>query len=99
MMHHDGQPLWSWRGLYGLLNQVQFLRRVGALTCQITLLTPSVGSKSYEQAFRDGLVLRKVSGQPVEEFQFDGNHCVATADPYPCAGRTCSPATPHSTIP
>jgi radical SAM superfamily enzyme YgiQ (UPF0313 family) len=25
MMHHDGQPLWTWRGLYGLLNQVRFL--------------------------------------------------------------------------
>ena len=83
MMHHDGQPLWSWRGLYGLLNQVRFLRRVGALTCQVTLLTPSVGSRSYEQAFRDGLVLRRVAGRPVEEYQFDGNHCVATADPYP----------------
>ena len=30
MMHHDGQPLWSWRGLHGLLNQVRFLWQAGA---------------------------------------------------------------------
>jgi len=82
-MHHDGQPLWTWRGLYGLLNQVRFLRKAGAITCQVTLLTPSVGSKSYEQAFDDGLVLKSVGRKPVEEYQFDGNHCVATNDPYP----------------
>jgi hypothetical protein len=83
MMHHDGQPLWTWRGLYGLLNQVRFLWRAGAVTCQVTLLTPSVGSKSYEQDFRDGVVLKSVGGKPVEDYQYDGNHCVATADPHP----------------
>lgn len=83
MMHHDGQPLWTWRGLYGLVNQVRFLRRAGAITCQVTLLTPSVGSKDYEQAFRDGIVLKSVGGRPIEQYQYDGNHCVATADPRP----------------
>lgn len=83
MMHHDSQPLWSWRNLRGLVNQVGFLRRVGALTCQITLLTPSVGSKSYEKTFEDGLVLREVAGQSVEEYQFDGNHIVATSHESP----------------
>lgn len=83
IIHHDGQPLWSWRGLYGLLNQVNFLRRAGALTCQITLLTPSVGSKSYEKLFEEGKVLESVGGKPVEEYQYDGNHCVATASTYP----------------
>jgi len=78
MMHHDAQPLWSWRGLAGLLNQVSFLRRAGALTCQVTLLTPSVGSKSYEESFTDGTVLSRVGGKPIEEYQFDGNHTVAT---------------------
>lgn len=83
MMHHDGQPLWTWRGLYGLLNQVNFLRRAGALSCQVTLLTPSVGSKSYEESFQSGMVLGSVGGKPVEEYQYDGNHIVATHDPYP----------------
>ncbi len=83
MMHHDGQPLWTWRGLYGLLNQVRFLWRAGAATCQVTLLTPWVGSQGYEQPFRDGLVLSKAGGQPIEEYQYDGNHCLATSDAHP----------------
>ena len=83
MMHHDGQPLWTWRSLYGLVNQVRYLWRAGALTCQVTLLTPSVGSKGYEPSFREGVVLKSAGGRPVEEYQYDGNHCVATADPRP----------------
>ena len=83
MMHHDGQPLWTWRGLYGLLNQVRFLWRAGAPTCQVTLLTPWVGSKGYEQPFRDGLVLSRAGGQPIEQYQYDGNHCLATSDAHP----------------
>ena len=83
MMHHDGQPLWSWRGLHGLLNQVRFLWQAGAPTCQVTLLTPMAGSKGYEQAFRDGCVLSMAGGQPIEDYHFDGNHCVATQEAHP----------------
>jgi hypothetical protein len=83
MMHHDGQPLWTRRGLYGLLNQVRFLWWAGAASCQVTMLTPWVGSRGYEQPFRDGLVLSKAGGQPIEQYQYDGNHCLATSDPRP----------------
>lgn len=83
MMHYDGQPLWTWRGLYGLLNQVRFLWKAGAASCQVTLLTPTVGSQGYEQPFRDGLVLSKAAGHPIEQYQFDGNHCLATSDAQP----------------
>ncbi|MCR4413654.1 MAG: radical SAM protein [Thermoguttaceae bacterium] len=83
MMHHDGQPLWSWKGLTGLLNQVGFLRRAGAVTCQITLLTPSVGSRGYEQPYRDGIALKAVGGVPIEDYQLDGNHAVATSHAQP----------------
>ena len=83
MMHHDGQPLWTLRSLYGLLNQVRFLWKAGAASCQVTLLTPWVGSQGYEQPFRDGLVLSKVGGQPIEDYQYDGNHCLATNDAHP----------------
>ena len=83
MMHHDGQPLWTLRSLYGLLNQVRFLWRAGAASCQVTLLTPWVGSQGYEQPFRDGLVLSTVGGQPIEQYQYDGNHCLATSDAHP----------------
>ena len=83
MMHHDGQPLWSWRGLYGLLNQVRFLRRAGAVTCQVTMLTPIAGARNCEATYQSGVVMSKVGNKPVEDYQFDGNHCVATNDPHP----------------
>ncbi len=83
MMHHDDQPLWSWKGLAGLVNQVNFLRRAGALSCQITLLTPVQGSRSFEDAFASGMMLRQVGGKPVEDYQFDGNHSIATRHPHP----------------
>ncbi len=83
MMHHDGQPLWSRGSMYGLLNQVEFLFRAGAVTCQITLLTPSVGSVSYEESFRQSVSLESVGGRPIEDYQRDGTHCIATTDPYP----------------
>jgi len=83
IIHHDGQPLWSSRGLYSLSRQVRFLRRAGALTCQINLLMPMVGSSSYEHLFRQGMVLRRVAGKQVEDCHYDGNHCVATNSPVP----------------
>ncbi len=66
------------QGLYGLLNQVQFLKRAGAVSAMITFLTPSVGSRGYEQSFQDGLVLRRVGNRTIEDRHFDGNHCIAT---------------------
>lgn len=78
MMHHDGQPLYSREGLYGLLNQVKFLRKAGAQSMQVTVLTPAVGTRSYEANFADGLVFDTVGGKPVLQYQFDGNHAVAS---------------------
>ena len=83
MMHYDGQPLWSWRGLAGLVNQVGFLRRAGALTCQITLLMPMVGSRSYEELFRDELVLSRIGGKRVGDYMYGGNHCISTGSKRP----------------
>lgn len=83
MMHHDGQPLVSRGNLYGLLNQVNFLRRSGSISVQVTILTPSVGSKGYEQPFQDGMVIAQAGSEKVEDHHYDGNHCVATHDPHP----------------
>jgi len=83
LMHHDGQPLKSRRGLAGLVNQVRYLRRAGAVSVQITFLTPMVGSKGYERNYRDRLVMQRVGGCPVEDYQYDGNHSIATTDPRP----------------
>jgi radical SAM superfamily enzyme YgiQ (UPF0313 family) len=83
MMHHDGQPLTSRGNLYGLLNQVNYLRRAGSVSVQVTILTPSVGSKSYEELYDSGLVMEQAGSEKVEDYHLDGNHCVATRDPHP----------------
>jgi radical SAM superfamily enzyme YgiQ (UPF0313 family) len=83
MMHHDGQPLASRGNLYGLLNQVNFLRRSGSVSVQVTILTPSVGSKGFEEPFRKGMVIARAGRHQIQDYQYDGNHCIATEDPQP----------------
>lgn len=83
MMHHDGQPLSSRGNLYGLLNQVNYLRKSGAVSVQVTILTPSVGSKSFEELFQKGMVIGSAGDMKLQDYQYDGNHLVATEDPKP----------------
>jgi len=83
MMHHDGQPLASRGNLYGLINQVKFLRKSGSVSVQVTILTPSVGSKGYEDPYKQGMVIGAAAAKQVEDYQYDGNHCIATEDPRP----------------
>ena len=83
LMHHDGQPLYTKKGLYGLLNQVAFLRRAGAQGMQVTALTPAVGTRAYEANFENGHVFDSVGKRPVLQYQFDGNHVVASSLPKP----------------
>ncbi len=83
MIHHDQQPLWRWGDLKGLLNQIRFLRRAGAVSCQITLLTPAVGTKTYQKQFSDGLVVARFGDLPVNDYLYDGNHCIATKFAHP----------------
>ncbi|MBV9122744.1 MAG: hypothetical protein JO112_05270, partial [Planctomycetes bacterium] len=83
MMHHDGQPLASRGNLYGLLNQVRYLRKAGSVSIQVTILTPSVGSKGYEENYQKGLVIEQAGDRKLEDYHYDGNHCIATEDPHP----------------
>jgi len=83
MMHHDGQPLASRGNLYGLLNQVRFLRKSGSVSLQVTILTPSVGSKGYEEPYETGMVIEQAGDMKLQDYQYDGNHCIATNDPKP----------------
>ncbi|HYT91623.1 MAG TPA: radical SAM protein [Gemmataceae bacterium] len=83
MMHHDGQPLTSRGNLYGLLNQVRFLRKAGSVSVQVTILTPAVGSKGYEEPFQKGMVIAQAGEQKLQDYQYDGNHLIATEDPHP----------------
>ena len=78
MMHHDQQPLFTWRGAYGLLNQVGLLRKAGAISLQVLMMTPATGSRFYESAYRAGRVYASVGGRPVEPYMLDANYVVAS---------------------
>jgi radical SAM superfamily enzyme YgiQ (UPF0313 family) len=79
MMHHDTQPLYSRKGNYGLLNQVKLLRKAGAVSLQVLMLTPSAGTKLYEGTFTQGMVIDRVGSRRVDPHMYDGNYVVASA--------------------
>ena len=84
MMHHDTQPLITFGPKpYGLLNQMRILRRAGAISMQVLMITPATGSKLYEEAFTTGLAYESVAGRPVETHMLDGNYVVASRHPRP----------------
>src|SRR4029078_1714005 len=83
MMHSDPQPLFTWKNNYGLLNQMRTLRKAGALYTQILMLTPSAGSKWYEDTYTSGLAFDSVNGQSIEPHIVDGNYVVASKHPRP----------------
>jgi hypothetical protein len=78
MMHHDTQPLYSRGSNYGLLNQIELLRKAGAVSMQILMLTPPVGSKLLESTYRSGQVFKSVGGKAVPRHMCDGNYVVAS---------------------
>lgn len=83
MMHHDSQPLFSRGTAYGLLNQARLLRRAGAISLQVLMMTPATGSKLYEGAFTSGLAYESVAGRRVEQHMLDANYVVASEHPKP----------------
>jgi radical SAM superfamily enzyme YgiQ (UPF0313 family) len=78
MMHHDTQPLYSRGTNYGLLNQIRLLRKAGAVSLQVLMMTPSAGTKLYEQSFEGGQVLNRVGGRTVTPHMYDGNYVIAS---------------------
>ncbi len=78
MMHHDTQPLVTRTSHYGLLNQIRLLRRAGAVSLQVLMVTPSAGSKLYEQTFESGQVYKQVGNRRVAPHMYDGNYVVAS---------------------
>jgi radical SAM superfamily enzyme YgiQ (UPF0313 family) len=83
MMYHDGQPFYSPGSLYGLANQMDFLRQAGAVSVQVTVHNPAVGTREYETTFASGRVLSRVGSTEVNEAMIDGNH-VMIAGKEPC---------------
>jgi radical SAM superfamily enzyme YgiQ (UPF0313 family) len=80
MMYHEGQPFRSPGSLYGLANQVEFLRRAGAISMQITTHVPAVGTREFENTYHSGKVLRALGKERVPDSAFDGNHAVVAGD-------------------
>ncbi len=78
MMHHDSQPLYTRKGPYGLLNQVKLLRKAGACSLQVLMLSPATGSKLYEECFTTGLAFESVGGRRIEPYMLDANYVVAS---------------------
>ena len=83
MMHHDSQPLYSRKGNYGLLNQIKLLRKAGAVSLQVLMITPSAGTKLYEQTFASGMVFDRVGRRQVMPHMYDGNYVVASSHKRP----------------
>jgi radical SAM superfamily enzyme YgiQ (UPF0313 family) len=83
MMHHDSQPLYSPKANYGLLNQINLLRKAGAVSLQVLMITPSAGTKLYEQTFAGGQVFKRVGGRRVLPHMYDGNYVVASSHKQP----------------
>ena len=83
MMHHDSQPLYSRGTNYGLLNQINLLRKAGAVSLQVLMITPSAGTKLFEQTFEGGQVFDSVAGRKVMPHMYDGNYVVASKHPQP----------------
>jgi len=83
MMHHDSQPLYSRGTDYGLLNQVRLLRKAGAVSLQVLMMTPSPGTKLFGDTFKNGLVLGRVGGREVRPYMYDGNYVVASVHARP----------------
>ena len=83
MMHHDSQPLYSRKSNYGLLNQIKLLRKAGAVSLQVLMITPSAGTKLYEQTFTSGMVIDRAGGRRVLPHMYDGNYVVASSHKRP----------------
>jgi len=74
IMFHEGQPYYTSGSLYGLYNQMKFLREAGAVTVQCTAHGPAVGTRERESTYSCGRVLAGLGGYTIPESMFDGNH-------------------------
>jgi len=83
MMHHDSQPLYTFGKNYGLLNQIKLLRKAGAVSLQVLMMTPSAGTKLYESTFTSKQVFRSVGGKKVLPHMYDGNYVIASSHKRP----------------
>jgi hypothetical protein len=83
MMYHNGQPFHSPGSLYGLANQMDFLRQAGAVSVQVTVHGPATGTREYETTYESGKVINRIGRTDVPEAWNDGNHILVTGDEVP----------------
>jgi len=83
LMFHGGQPYYTRSSLYGLANQVEFLRRAGAVSVQCTAHIPAVGTREYETMYTSGRVIDQIGSYAPSESKFDGNHVTVAGDEAP----------------
>ena len=83
LMHHDAQPLYTWRGNHGLLNQLGTLRKAGALYMQVLMLTPSPGRKILHERlhFGAGLQERRRSAGRAADHERNARDCFSASAP------------------
>jgi radical SAM superfamily enzyme YgiQ (UPF0313 family) len=75
LMFHDMQPFESPGSLRGIGNQIDFLRQAGALTVQVTLHTPAIGTRLWEPTFKSGRVLKTLGNTEITVTKYyEGNH-------------------------
>jgi radical SAM superfamily enzyme YgiQ (UPF0313 family) len=79
LMAHQEQPFSTPGSLYGLADQVRFLRRAGAVTLQCFVHTPAVGTREYEGLYDAGGVIARAGRYPLPERMIDANHVVVGA--------------------
>lgn len=78
MMHHDSQPLYSRHSDYGIVNQINHLRRAGAVSVQVLMLVPATGSILYNETYTSGQAFDAAGGRTVEPYMHDGNYVIAS---------------------
>lgn len=74
LMFHSGQPFYTAGSLYGLYNQIAFLRQAGAVSVQCTAHGPAVGTREYEATYRSGRVIERLGRYTIPEARLDGTH-------------------------
>lgn len=85
MMHYETQPLRSDKPLVGLLDQVDFVRDLGAVGYQCTVASPAIGSQMFTTSVEEGQVFMAVDGKMLEDHCYDGNHVVMAKGKEPWA--------------
>jgi len=59
------------------------LRKAGAVSLQVLMMSPAAGTKLYEQAFTGRQVIKSAGGKVVEPYMGDGNYVVASSHKEP----------------